>query len=33
MDSDVRGRSTNKKLGLSLWRKVRSLPHEKNLKG
>ena len=33
MDSDVRGRSTNKKLGLSLWRKVRSWSHEKNLKG
>ena len=33
MDSDVRGRSTNKKLGLSLWRKVRSWSHKKNLKG
>ena len=33
IDSDIRGRSADKNLGLSLWWEVRSLSHQKNLKG
>ena len=32
IDSDIRGRSADKKLRLSLWREVTPWSHEKNLR-
>ena len=33
IDSDIRGRSADENLGLSLWWEGRSLSHQKDLKG
>ena len=33
IDSDIRGRSADKKLGLSPWRELRAWSYQKNLRG